>query len=365
MRSARSRSNTTRSDCVDPMRRCRGPADHSTAPTRPSPLTSTSGLGVVGPGSNPRSSSRSTSPVPASRIPASPAVVTTRTCSVPGMRLPYAFPLGARTAVPRNPPAPWTTRMSPERVRGSSGQRRYASAARRAETSRSDVRSASDVATSASIVALSRCAFASWEDTTATDPAPASSTIRPAATPSSARRRQFCRRSRCSRAASAHLPDASSASDASRNCDSVFVRSRSPVDRQSSAVCSRPPRKRSSSGRPSASHDSAAVDRACMVRCASASSSSHPRRRGHASASASCETTIVVSSALTSRAASSIASTRSRAASSWSDFTGKCATYGTAVRAQGHEPQQRRAAERPLCGRHPLVEPVCRLCDGA
>ena len=125
---------------------------------------------------------------------------------MPGMRLPYAFPLEARTAVPRNPPAPWSTLMSPERVRGSSGHRRYASAARRAETSRSDVRSASDVATSASIVALSRCAFASWEDTTATDPAPASSTIRPAATPSSTRSRRFWRRSRCARACECSAP---------------------------------------------------------------------------------------------------------------------------------------------------------------
>ena len=44
---------------------------------------------------------------------------------------------------------------------------------------------------------------------------------------------------------------------------------------------------------------------------------------------------------------------------------GQRATYRTAVRAQGHEPQQRRAAEHALRGRHPLVEPVCRLGDGA
>ena len=81
--------------------------------------------------------------------------------------------------------------MSPDRVRGSSGHRRYASAARSAETSRSDVRRASAVPTRDSIVALSRCVFASCEETTATEPAPTRSTMSAPATPNSTRRRRF------------------------------------------------------------------------------------------------------------------------------------------------------------------------------
>ena len=158
-------------------------ADHSTAPIRPSPLTSTSGRGSGRTGIEPEVQflgSRHRSP--ASRMPASPAVVTTRTSLRARDEASVRVPARRQDGGAEESARPWSTLMSPERVRGSSGHRRYASAARRAETSRSDVRSASAVATSASIVALSRCAFASWEETTATDPAPTSSTMRPAAT---------------------------------------------------------------------------------------------------------------------------------------------------------------------------------------
>ena len=95
------------------------------------------------------------------RRPSDGRSVIIRIVRVPGMSVPEARTPSTNTSRETRPPAATRLPRSADRARESSGQRRCISAARRAATSRSDARSESDVAASASMRWFSAAAAAS------------------------------------------------------------------------------------------------------------------------------------------------------------------------------------------------------------